>query len=309
MKKILVTPRSFGKYNREELSELFLRHDIEAVYNPYGAILTEEQLEQELPDRDGVIIGVDPLPESVLKTAGKLKAIAKYGVGTDNIDLHYAEQRGIKVSRTVGANSDAVADYSFALLMAVARRVVEIDNGCHADDWGKRIALDIHGKTIGILGLGAIGKGVALRAKGFGMEVLAYDVFRDEEFARQQGITFTDVETIVKKADFISIHLPLTPETHHLINRDTLQNAKKNLIIVNTSRGGMVNEDDLYELISEGRIYGAGIDVFEHEPPRDSRLLTLKSVVVGSHTAASTVAATQKMSRMAAENLIRDMGE
>lgn len=309
MKKILVTPRSFGKYNREELSELFLRHDIEAVYNPYGAILTEEQLEQELPDKDGVIIGVDPLPESVLKTAGKLKAIAKYGVGTDNIDLHYAEQRGIKVSRTVGANSDAVADYSFALLMAVARRVVEIDNGCHADDWGKRIALDIHGKTIGILGLGAIGKGVALRAKGFGMEVLAYDVFRDEEFARQQGITFTDVETIVKKADFISIHLPLTPETHHLINRDTLQNAKKNLIIVNTSRGGMVNEDDLYELISEGRIYGAGIDVFEHEPPRDSRLLTLKSVVVGSHTAASTVAATQKMSRMAAENLIRDMGE
>ena len=307
MKKILVTPRSFGKYNKDEMAALFQSHQIEAVYNPYGTILTEEQMEKELSDKDGVIVGVDPLPEAVLKKAKNLKAVAKYGVGTDNIDVHFAEQNKIKVSRTVGANSDAVADYAFALLMAVARRVVEIDNGCRADDWGKRIALDVYGKTIGILGLGAIGKGVARRAKGFNMKIYAYDVFQDKAFAEQQGITFTDVETIVKECDFISIHLPLIPETHHLINKDTLRNAKENLIVINTSRGGIVNEDDLYELISEKRIYGAGIDVFEKEPPRDSKLLKLKNVVAGSHTAASTIAATQKMSRMAAENIIRDL--
>lgn len=309
MKKVLITPRSFGKYNREEIAKLFEAHGIEAIYNPVGQILTQSQMMDAIQGMDGVIIGVDPLNREVLQQGKRLKAISKYGVGTDNIDMEYARERDIAVSRTVGANANAVADYSFALLMAVARRLTEINDGCKQNDWAKKISLDVYGKKLGVLGLGAIGKGVAMRAKGFHMEVYGYDIVRDDVFLEESGVQFTDVDTIIRECDFISIHLPLTPETKHLLNRDCLKYAKENLIIVNTSRGGIINENDLYELILDGKIYGAGLDVFEEEPPQNSKLLTLKRVIVGSHTAASTIGATREMSMMAAKNIIRDLEE
>lgn len=260
MKKVLITPRSFGKYNREEIAKLFEAHGIEAIYNPVGQILTQSQMMDAIQGMDGVIIGVDPLNREVLQQGKRLKAISKYGVGTDNIDMEYARERDIAVSRTVGANANAVADYSFALLMAVARRLTEINDGCKQNDWAKKISLDVYGKKLGVLGLGAIGKGVAMRAKGFHMEVYGYDIVRDDVFLEESGVQFTDVDTIIRECDFISIHLPLTPETKHLLNRDCLKYAKENLIIVNTSRGGIINENDLYELILDGKIYGAGLD-------------------------------------------------
>lgn len=307
MKKILVTPRSFAKYNYRQVAELFKKHNVEAEFNPYGQIMTEDQISDLLSDKDGVIVGVDPLHEEVLRQAPQLKAIAKYGVGVDNIDTGYTDEHAIKVSRTLNANADAVADYSFALLMAVARRVVEINNGCKAGDWQKKIALDIFEKKIGILGLGAIGRGVVKRAQGFDMSIYAYDMYPDEAFVAQNDIRLTDVDTIIRECDFISIHLPLTPDTKHLLNADNLKQAKKNLIIVNTARGGIVDEETLYQLCKENRIFGAGIDVFEQEPPQQSKLLELENVVIGSHTAASTVGATEKMSLMAAENIIKDL--
>ncbi len=309
MKKVLITPRSFGKYNREELVEILKKNDIEPVFNPYGTILTEQQMTELMADMDGLIVGVDPVTKNVIQAAPNLKVISKYGVGVDNIDIPYTKQQEIPVYRTVGANSNAVADYAFGLLMAVSRRIVEIDHGCHHNDWSKKEALDIYGKKIGILGLGAIGKGMVKRARGFDMEVYGYDVFKDEEFIKEYDVHFTDVDTIIKECDFISLHLPLLDSTKHILNEKNLANAKPNLIIINTARGGLLDETTAYKLLKEQKIYGLGVDVFEHEPAETSPLLECPNVVVGSHTAASTKNAIEQMSLMAVENVLKELKE
>lgn len=301
--KVLATPRSFASYSKEPINKL-KDNSIELQLNTKGDIYTEEELKELVKDLDGIIIGVDPLTKDVLKNAKNLSVISKYGVGLDNIDLAYCEDNGIEVKITAGANNDAVADYAFALILAVARRVCEIDAACRKGDWKKRISLDIKNKKLGILGLGAIGKQVALRSRGFDMELYGYDIFEDKEFNEKHNIKFTSVEKIFKECDFISIHLPLTEDTRYLINKDLLSTAKKELIIVNTARGGVINEDDLYQALKNGQIYGAGIDVFEEEPATDSPLLTLDNVIVGSHCSASSIGATDKMSMMAVDNLL-----
>lgn len=308
MAKVLLTPRSFGKYSNKPY-ELLNNNGIEVVANPTGGILKEEEMKNLIKDVDAVIVGVDPLNEDVLKEAKKLKVISKYGVGIDNIDVDYCKKNNIEVTITKGANSSAVADYTFALMLAVARRVSEIDKCCHLRDWSKKVSLDVYGKSIGILGLGAIGKGVAERARGFGMEVYGYDVYKDEEFIKKNNIHFTNLEEIMEKCDFITIHLPLTKETHHIIDKKMLKLAKKNLVIINTARGGIINEDDLYEALKNEEIYGAGIDVFENEPAADSKLLELDNVIVGSHCSASSVGAVDKMSMIATENVIKVLKE
>lgn len=307
MKKILITPRSFAKYNKEEIIQLLIAHGIEAEFNPVGQILSEDQLKEHLFDKDGVILGVDPLTKQVLAKAPHLKAVAKYGVGIDNIDLDYAKEHHIAVSRTVHANSNAVADYTFALLMSVSRRVVEINDGCKNGDWTKKVGLDVYGKKIGVLGLGDIGRGVVKRAKGFGMTVYGYDLYLDADYIKQNEIHFTTIAEIFKECDFITLHLPLTEKTQHLVNAELLATAKENLVLVNTARGGIVDETALYEACLNKEIFGAGIDVFETEPPEHSKLLELDNIVVGSHTAASTVGATEQMSLMAANNIIHDL--
>lgn len=309
MKKVLITPRSFGKYNRDELIEKMKAYDIEPIFNPYGRILTEQEMQDELQGMDGVIVGVDPINTKVMENAKHLKVISKYGVGIDNIDSAYANSKGILVTRTVNANTDAVADYAMTLLMCVARRVVEIDIGCHHEDWTKKEALDVYGKKLGVLGLGAIGKGVVKRATGFDMKIYGYDVVRDEDFLKLYDVEFTDIDTIVKECDFISLHLPLNEKTKHILNKDNLALAKDNLIIINTARGGLIDEEDLYDLLKYHKIYGLGLDVFEIEPPQDSKLLSLPNVVVSSHTAASSRGAINAMSIMAVDNLIETLKE
>lgn len=308
MAKVLITPRSFGKYSKEAYRVLSAA-GIEIIENPTQGIMTEEGLMALIQDVDGIIAGVDPLNGEVLKKGEKLKIISKYGVGTDNIDLTYCEKHKIKVSITQNANAAAVSDYAFALMLSVARRISEIDKGCRQNDWSKKIAIDVYGKKIGILGLGQIGKGVAKRAKGFQMTVYAYDVYKDAAYIEKNNINFVSVEEIFKECDFISLHLPLTEETKGLVDDKMLSLAKPNLVIVNTARGGIINEEHLYNALKANKIYGAGIDVFEHEPPKDSKLLTLQNVTVGSHCAASTVGAVDQMSLMAAENIVKTLKE
>lgn len=304
MKKILVTPRSFAKYSKKPIEKL-RNAGFEIIGNDSGEIFTEERMEKAIADADAVIVGVDPLPASILAKAPRLKVVSKYGVGLDNVDLDYCKEHGIEVAITRGANSNAVADFAFALLLAVARRMGEIDRACRAGDWKKRVALDIWGKKIGILGLGAIGKGVALRAKGFNMEIYGYDVYKDEAFIKENDIRFTSVEEIFDECDFVSVHLPLVEGTRHLIDREMLKRAKNTLVIVNTARGGIIDEDALYEALRDGAIYGAGLDVFEREPASESPLIGLDNVIVGSHCSASSVGATDMMSMMAVDNVLR----
>lgn len=309
MTKILVTPRSFAKFNREEVNTLLGSHDIDIVNNPYGRILTEQEMVEAVREVDGLIVGVDPVTKQVIDAAPHLKTIAKYGVGTDNIDVDYAHSLGIKVSITANANSNAVADYTFALLLDVARNVTHNNNRAKSGDWNKVTSLDVFGKKIGVIGLGAIGKGVVSRSKGFNMEVYGYDLYEDETYNQLHDIKFTDIDTIIRECDFITLHLPLTESTKNLLNGENLKNAKNSLIIVNTARGGLIDEDVIFDLLSTGKIYGLGIDAFEIEPPESSPLLTLDNVVVGSHTAAGSEDATNTMTLMAVQNIIRDLEE
>lgn len=304
--KVLTTPRSYGKTN-PEFFDMLASKGIEVVKNETGGILDKETIKALIADCDGVILGVDPMDAEVIAAAPKLKAIAKYGVGVDNIDMDAAKARGIAVSRAVGANSEAVADYAMALILAVARKTVTIDSRCRQGDWKKITTRDVSHATLGLLGFGAIGKNVARRAQGFGMTVLAHDPYWDEVYAAANGITRATPEEIYDRCDVISLHLPLLPETKNFIGAAELNRMKKDVILVNTARGGLIDETALLDALETGSIYGAGIDAFAEEPPEDPRWMTLENVVLGSHCAASTAGASYGMGLIATENLIRDL--
>ena len=304
--KILVTPRSYGK-EEPALFEQLSGAGYEIVRNDTGGILTKEQMSERTAPCAGVIVGVDPLDADVISAAPRLRAIAKYGVGVDNIDLAAAEARGIKVSRTVGANAAAVADYALALMLALSRKLLPIDRRCRAGDWSKITTSDVTGATLGLLGLGAIGRKVARRAQGFDMRVLAYDVVWDQPYAEANGIEFAEPERILREADFISLHLPLLPSTENFIGGKELSLMKRSAILINTARGGLVDEAALLKALRDGAIRGAGLDAFREEPPAPE-WFALDNVVLGAHCAASTRGASLTMGRMATENLIRDMG-
>lgn len=304
--KVLATPRSFGQSDRTPI-EILENAGCEVILNPVGRILSEEEMTEWIADVDGVVIGVDPLNASVLAAAKNLKAISKYGVGTDNIDLEKARELGIPVTITAGANADAVADYAFALMMACARKVTVIDAKCRQKDWGKIPTIDIFGKKLGILGLGAVGRGVARRAGGFDMEVLSYDLLRNEDYERSHNIRFAQPDEIFKTCDFISIHLPLTDGTRNMIGDAEFKMMKPTAVFVNTARGGIVDEAALVRALRSGTIYAAGVDAFSSEPPVDDELYRLDNLIMGSHCAASTAGATAAMGRMAAENLLNHL--
>lgn len=304
--KVLITPRSFGKTDPGLFSRLE-NAGLELIRNETGGILSQEEMTEFIAPCDGVILGVDPLNSAVLAAAPNLRAVSKYGVGLDNIDLAECERRGIKVSRTVGANSNAVADYAMALMLGVARRMVEIDRRCRKGDWSKITSLDVYGKTLGIIGLGAIGKCVCRRARGFEMRIMAADTRWDDDFAEKMDIIRADADMICREADFISLHCLLNDETRNIINRKRIGLMKETAVIVNTARGGLVDEEALLEALENRRIYGAGIDVFEKEPPANPKWLELDNVILGSHCSSSTRGAVEMMGAMAVDNLLRDL--
>ncbi|WP_291439829.1 phosphoglycerate dehydrogenase [Desulfovibrio sp.] len=305
--KILVTPRSFGKTN-PELFDRLTQAGLEVVRNDTGGILSADQMREKLVGCQGVILGVDPMSADVLAAAPELRTIAKYGVGLDNIDLEACKQRGIAVSRTVGANSNAVADYALTLMLMVARKAGLIDRRCREKDWGKITSIDLYGKTLGIVGLGAIGRCVVKRAQGFGMNILGHDIAWDDAWASAEDVERADMDRICREADFITLHTVLTDETRNCISAGRIAMMKKTAVIINTARGGLIDETALLAALQEGRIYGAGLDVFEQEPPADPAWYALDNLVMGSHCSSSTAGATETMGRMAVDNLLRDLG-
>ncbi len=304
--KVLITPRSYGKTDAA-VFDMLHEAGLQAVVNDTGGIYDKAAMLERVVDCDGVILGVDPMDAEVISAAKHLKAISKYGVGVDNIDLAAAEARNIKVSRAVGSNSEAVADYAFALMLALSRKVVQIDANCRRGDWRKLTTRDVSHATLGLLGFGAIGKLVAKRAKGFDMRVLAYDPYWDADYAKANGIVRADAEQIFQESDFLSLHLPLLPETKGYVGREQIAAMKSTAVIINTARGGLIDEPAMLEALRSGRIAGAGLDAFAEEPPSDPAWLSLDNVILGSHCAASTEGAARKMGRLATENLIRDL--
>ncbi len=303
---ILVTPRSFGK-NNPELFDRLKAAGLNVIRNETGGILDEKSMIELIAPCEGVIIGVDPLNAKVLDAAKNLVAISKYGVGLDNIDLALCRERGIRVSRTVGANSNAVADYALALMLAVARKVCLIDKRCHEKDWSKINGIDLYGKTLGIIGLGAIGKCVARRANGFSMKILGFDPCWDDDFCTQMNVERADIDRICREADFISLHCLLNDETANLINERRIGMMKKNAIIINTARAGLIDGKALLGALERKAIYGAGLDVFGQEPPENRAWYELDNLVMGSHGSSSTLGATEMMGNMAVTNLLNDL--
>jgi len=253
----------------------------------------------------------DKIDTEVFDAAPKLKIVSQMAVGFDNIDLQEATKRGIYVTNTPEVLTDTTADFAWALIMAVARRVVEADKYVRTGQWkaawhpDMMTGRDVHGATIGIVGAGRIGYAMAKRAKGFDMKILFYDVIPRPEMEKDFGAKRMDLDTLLKEADFVSIHVPLMKETHHLMNEQRLKLMKKTAYLINNSRGPVVDEKALYKALKEGWIAGAGLDVFEQEPaPVDSPLLKLDSVVVAPHISSASLETRSKMAEMVADNLV-----
>jgi glyoxylate reductase len=253
----------------------------------------------------------DKIDAELFNAAPKLKIVAQMAVGFDNIDVQEATKRGIYVTNTPEVLTDTTADFAWALLMAVARRVVEADKYVRTGQWkvswhpSMMLGRDIYNATIGIVGAGRIGYAVAKRAKGFDMKILFYDVVPRPEMEKDLGAKRVELDTLFKESDFVSIHVPLMKETYHLVNAERLKLMKKTAYLINNSRGPVVDEKALYEALKEGKIAGAGLDVFEQEPtPVDNPLLKLDNVVVAPHISSASYETRSKMAEMVAENLV-----
>jgi phosphoglycerate dehydrogenase-like enzyme len=247
--------------------------------------LSEDELLAELPGVSATLAGTEPYTARVLASAPELRVIARTGVGFDAIDLAASTGRGVAVTVTPGANQDAVAEHTLALLLALAKRLLVQHGETVAGGWRRQAALPLRGRALGIAGLGRIGKAVAVRADAFGMRVLAYEPFPDRGFVERYRVALVPLERLLAESDYVTLHVPLTAESRHLINRRTLSLMKPTAFLINTSRGGLVCEADLVEALRGRHIAGAGLDVFEQEPPGGSPLFALDNVVCTPHTA------------------------
>lgn len=256
-----------------------------------------------------IIAGTQPLRAEELQAAACLEVIVRTGVGYDNVDVATATAAGVPVCVTAGANRQAVAEHVFALMLAVARRVPENIANLADGTWQQLTGRELHGATLGILGLGSIGKAVARIAAGFGMDVLAYDPYFDEAFAAANGIRRATLDEVVAKADVITLHLFLDDSTRNLIDARRLAAMKDDAILINTARGGIVDEDALVAAVRDGIIGGAALDVFAAEPlPADSPLLHTAGILATTHVAGATREARGESGRMAAANVIGVLG-
>lgn len=289
-----------------------LREEADVVVWPTDEIPPpREVLVREAAASDGMIsLLTDRIDGPLLDAAPRLRVVSNYAVGFDNIDVDAATARGVVITNTPGVLTETVADFTMALMLATARRVVEGDRFTRAGRWKSwepmlLLGPDVYGATLGLVGFGRIGAAVARRARGFDMRIMYYDVIRRQDLESELGIEFAPFEDVLRQADFISVHTPLTPQTRHLISGPQFRLMKKTAVLINTARGPIVDPDALYQALSSKQIWGAGLDVFEVEPvPKDHPLLTLDNLVVAPHIASASVETRTKMANMAVDNLL-----
>lgn len=301
-KKVLITSRSFGQVSEEPLN-ILKENGIEVDFQ--NDEYNEEKFQSIIGNYDALIIGAHEFSSKAMEKAKKLKIICKHGAGLDNINLEAARKYNIRVTNVPATNSNAVADLAFGLMLDVARKISFAASRVKDGLWERVIGTDVCYKTLGVIGFGAIGKNVAKRAGGFGMKVLAYDPYvtdLPDGFPHVSLVTFEDV---IKQSDFISVHVPLNDATRNLIGREQMEMMKKGAFIINTSRGGIVNEEALYEYLKNGHLAGAGLDVTEKEPPTDSPLLTLDNVTVVPHIGMYSKEAINAVSVICARNVVK----
>lgn len=305
-------PKVFITQPIPEIGVRMLKKHFDVTQNTTDRILSRSQLKQAIRGVDAVLtLLTDHVDGKMIDAAGpQLKIIANYAVGFDNIDVGAAKRRGIMVTNTPEVLTEAVAEHTLALMMAAARRIVEADQFMRSGKythWQANLLLgtELKGKTLGIVGLGRIGSRVAqIAQKGFDMSIIYTDVKRNSDFEKEFQAKFYRLNELLERADVVSIHVPLLPTTQHLINAGSFKRMKKTSLLVNTSRGPVVDERSLVKALRRHEIAGAGLDVFEFEPKLASGLQSLANVVITPHTASATIEARTAMAKIAAENII-----
>ncbi|MDR3565680.1 MAG: D-glycerate dehydrogenase [Negativicutes bacterium] len=289
----------------------YLKQSFDVEVNPDDRALSRQELIEKVKGRAAVItLLTDKVDGEVMDAAGpQCKIFANYAVGFNNFDLAAATQRKIIMTNTPGVLDDATATHAFALLLAIARRIPESERFVREGKWAGWapmffVGLDVDRKTLGIAGLGRIGTNVAKKASGFDMKIIYSDVRRNAEFEKQFGATYVDKETLLKESDFLSLHVPLVPETHHYIGEKELKMMKPTAVIINASRGPVVDEVALVKALKEKWIWGAGLDVFENEPELAPGLTELDNVVIVPHIASATPETRINMGKIAADNIV-----
>lgn len=307
MKPILFLTRRIPEPAIKRLEEKFT-----LKINPYNRALTHQELIEGVKDAEALIcLLTDNIDKEVISAAPKLKVISSYAVGYNNIEVEYATQLGIAVCNTPGVLTETTADLTWALILATCRRISESERFLRKGNfkgWEPMLmlGLDVYGKTLGIIGMGRIGQAVAKRATGFAMRIIYYnDVPVSNTLPFET--TETDLQTLLKEADIITLHLPLTKETFHLIGKEEFALMKESAVLINTSRGAVIDEKELIKALSEKRIFSAGLDVYENEPDIPQELLALENVVLLPHIGSASIETRTKMALLAAENAIAVM--
>lgn len=302
MIKILITPKSYYDIRERMLP---LLDGMMVVFNDTGRTLTEAEMEARIHDVDGLLVGVDPVSRRVVKKARRLRAVSKYGVGVDNIDLAALEARGIALKTTPGTNNVSVAELTLGLLLASARNICFGAAAVKKGAWQRMRGVELTGKTLGLIGCGNIGREVAIRARGLSMSVLVCDpYFNDLDFAERHAIERVPLDDLLGRADFVSLHTPLNGETRRIIDSRRIEQMKPGAYLVNTSRGELIDEDALHRALAKRTIAGAACDVLCREPPGDHPLLKLDNFLMTPHIGANTAEAVLRMARAATENLV-----
>jgi len=306
MRKVLVGSRSFGnvvatgKTLLQDAGFEVLR--VREEERPLDVAKLVTIVSRETPAV--IITGAEPMSEPVLSAASNLRMIMKHGVGVDNIDLDAATSRGIAVANAPGANTEAVADLAVGLILSLLRRICAANASTHSGGWERYMGHELGAMTVGILGTGRIGAAVARRVRAFGAELLGYDVLENEPLKRDCGLRYVPLDRLLREADVVTLHAPLTPDTERMIGAPQLRTMKPDALLVNCARGELVDETALYEHLKSGRIAGAAVDVFATEPPQNSRLLELENVLATPHIGAYTQEAMEAMDRLCAETIL-----
>src|SRR2546422_7254175 len=269
---------------------------------------TKDTLEREIADADALIVrSATKVSAELLDKAPKLRAVGRAGVGVDNIDLEAATKRGVLVMSTPGGNAISVAEHTFALRLALARQVPQLDKAIHEGRWEKSTAAgtEVRGKTLGLIGLGRIGSEVAVRAEAFDMRVLAYDPYISEAAAREISVDLVPLDNLLAESDFISLHTSLSSATQKIINAATIEKMKRGARLINAARGELIDEAALAEALKSGKLAGAAVDVFVEEPPKNSPLVGLPNLIATPHVAGSTEEAQEEVGTLIAQQ-VRD---
>ncbi len=294
--------------------------DIESVYGPTltgagcemvfpkrNAQMSEAELRDVLMGCAGSLAGSEPYTREIIAEAAAkgLKVIARAGVGYDAVDLAAATDHGVAVTFAPGTNQDAVAEHTFTLILALAKNLLLQHNLIKAGEWPRRANLPLRGSTLGVVGLGRIGKAVARMGQAYQMKVIAYEPFPDKAFTEANGIPLLAFDDVLRQADWVTLHMPMLVESKHCVNARALGLMKPGAFLINTSRGGVINEADLYDALKNKRIAGAGLDVFDEEPPGDNPLLTLDNIVMTAHTAGVDLKSRNDMASLAARAIVK----